>query len=124
MRYAILILAISAPLWCQPKPPSPWWVHASVVAHAMAAAQDGLSSWKQGEGNGLYADASGPQRGHFYRTGAARLAGITFDIVAISEGLGALKPKWRKYIAALNFGAAAAHVGVTASNVIRNPYYR
>ena len=104
--------------------PSSWWVHGSVVAHAMAAAQDGLSSWKQGELSPLYADKTGQWAGHFYRTGAGRLAGITLGIVAVSEVVGHFKPKWRKYVGVLNFGAAAAHAGITTSNVVRNPYYR
>jgi hypothetical protein len=123
VRRFILLFVFTTLIDAQQKP-STWWVHASVVAHAMAAGQDGLSSWKQGELSPLYAEASGLQRGHFYRTGAARLTGVTLGIVAVSEVLGALKPKWRKYIGILNLAAAAAHVGVTTANVVRNPYYR
>ena len=120
-----LFCLLMAPyLHAQQKPTSIWWVHASVAVHMMSAAQDGLSSWKQSEGNALYATATGPQAGHFYRQGAGRMAASTLGAVAVSELVAHFKPTWRKYIAALNFGAAAAHVGVTTSNVIRNPYYR
>jgi hypothetical protein len=104
--------------------PSAWWVHGTVAAHIMAASLDGLSSWKQPESNPLYAEATGPQTGRFYRKGAARLAGITLSIGAVSEAVGWLKPSWRRYVGALNAGAAAVHEGVAVSNVVRNPYYR
>jgi hypothetical protein len=110
--------------WSQDKPTSIWWVHGSVVAHMMSATQDGLSSWKQGEGNAFYTTTTGPQTGHFYRSGAGKMAGITVGTCVVSEVVAHFKPKWRKYTAAINFGATAAHVGVTTSNVIRNPYYR
>ena len=120
--FAGLILMVGA--FAQQKPTSIWWAHASVAAHAMSAAQDGLSSRHQAEANVLYTTPTGPQAGHFYRTGAGRMAASTLGVVAVSEVVAHFKPGWRKYIAALNFGAAAAHVGVTTSNVIRNPYYR
>ncbi|MGP8246291.1 MAG: hypothetical protein ACLQVN_17445 [Bryobacteraceae bacterium] len=115
-------MAVAAPPAQQA--PSAWWVHGTVAAHIMAAALDGLSSWKQAESNPLYAEAAGPQTGRFYRTGAARLAGITLSIGAVSEAVGWLKPSWRRYVGALNAGAAAAHEGVAVSNLVRNPYYR
>src|ERR1035438_7548235 len=60
----------------KPKPStSMWWVHGSVAAHMMSAAQDGLSSWKQAEGNALYTTQTGPQTGHFYRQGAVQAEG-------------------------------------------------
>lgn len=106
------------------KPPSAWWVHGSVFAHLTFAAMDGLSSWKQGEGNVIYQQNSGIYAGRFYRSGAARLTGITLSFGAASELLGILHPKWRRYISGANLGAAGAHVGVTVSNIARNPYYR
>ena len=111
-------------LRAQEKPTSIWWVHGAVVAHMMSATQDGLSSWKQSEANPIYTTQAGPQAGHFYRTGAGRMTASTLSVVAVSEVVAHFKPGWKKYIAALNFGAATAHVGVTASNVVRNPYYR
>jgi hypothetical protein len=117
-------MAIAAPASRQqPKPPA-WWVHGTVAAHIMAASLDGLSSWKQPESNPLYAEAAGPQAGRFYRMGAARLAGITLSIGAISEVAGRLKPSWRRYVGALNASAAAIHAGAAVSNLVRNPCYR
>jgi hypothetical protein len=52
------------------------------------------------------------------------MAAITGGIILVSEVVGIVKPKWRKYVAAFNFVGAAVHVGVTTSNVVRNPYYR
>ena len=109
----------------KPKPStSMWWVHGSIAAHMMSAAQDGLSSWKQAEGNALYTTQTGPQTGHFYRQGAGRMAGITVGVCAVSDLVAHFRPRWRKYIAAVNLGAAGAHTAVTTSNVVRNPYYR
>lgn len=120
-----LFYLLMAPyLRAQEKPASIWWVHGAVAAHMMSAAQDGLSSWKQAEGNALYTTQTGPQAGHFYRAGAGRMAGATLGAAAVSEVVAHFRPGWRKYVAALNLGAAAAHVGVTTSNVVRNPYYR
>jgi len=121
---AAFCLLLPAGLQAQQKPTNIWWVHASVAAHVMSAAQDGLSSWKQAEGNALYTTKVGPQTGHFYRTGAGRLAASTLGSAAVSEVVAHFKPKWRRYIAALNFGGAAAHVAVTTSNVVRNPWFR
>jgi hypothetical protein len=124
IAFVAFCLLMAPYLQAQEKPTSIWWVHASVAAHMMSAAQDALSSWKMAEANPLYVTQTGPQAGHFYHTGAGRMAGATLGICAISEVVAHFKPRWRKYIAALNFGAAAAHVGVTTSNVVRNPYYR
>ena len=125
MRNTILLSLLYVGIGlAQDKPISIWWVHGSVVAHMMSATQDGLSSWKQGEGNAFYTTTTGPQTGHFYRSGAGKMAGITIGTCVVSEIVVYFKPKWRKYVAVLNFGAATAHVGITTSNVIRNPYYR
>ena len=125
VRFVVLGFCLSLGLQAaDPQKPSVWWIHAPVTAHLMSAAQDGLSSWKQGEGNSLYVTTTGPQAGHFYRSGAGKLAGITIGICTISEVVGYLKPGWRRYIGAVNLGAAASHVGITTANVIRNPYYR
>ena len=118
-----LLIGSLVPLGAQQKP-SVWWVHSAAAVHALGAALDGISSWKQVEANPLYRQSAGPQTGNFYRTGAARLTGVTLSIVAVSEVLSVVKPKWRRYIGALNFGAAAAHLGVVVNNVVRNPYYR
>ena len=125
-RLFLLIFACSFGLSAQTIQPKPsmWWVHCGALAHMMSAAEDGLSSWKQGESSVLYAQSSGSQSGHFYRTGADRMTGITLGIVAASYAVAYIHPGWRKYVGILNLGAAAAHQGVTVSNVIRNPYYR
>ena len=119
----LLTLGLHAQTLDPPKP-SMWWVHCTAAAHMMSAAEDGLSSWRQSEGNRLYAQSSGPQSGHFYRTGAGRMTGITLGAVAVSYALAYIHPGWRKYIGIVNLGAAAAHQGVVVSNVVRNPYYR
>jgi len=104
--------------------PSWWWVHGPVLAHMSTAALDGFSSWKQGEGNSLYVQESGPQQGHFYRTGAARLTGITLGIAAASYVVGRVHPGWRKYVGVFNLSCAGAHLGTVVNNVVQNPYYR
>ena len=118
-------LSLHAQVSSQDTPkPSMWWVHAGVVAHFMCAAEDGLSSWKQGEANSLYSQKSGPYAGDFYTTGARRMAEITIGVVAVSYAVAYIHPGWRKYIGIVNLSAAAAHQGVVVSNVVRNPYYR
>jgi hypothetical protein len=104
--------------------PSWWWVHGPVLAHMSAAALDGFSSWKQGEANSLYVQESGPQEGHFYRTGAARLTGATLGIAAASYFVGWVHPGWRKYVGVFNLSCAGAHLGTVVYNVVQNPYYR
>lgn len=104
----------------QPSKPSPWWVHGPVMAHLGAAGLDALSSWKQPEGNALFRQPTGPYAGRFYTNGAERMGGITIGICAVSELLGEIKPKWRKYVGLANGSAATVHLGVAASNVAQH----
>ena len=60
----------------------------------------------------------------FLSSGCWQNAGITVGVCAVSELVAHFRPRWRKYIAAVNLGAAGAHTAVTTSNVVRNPYYR
>lgn len=127
IRIYLLLIGFVASLQAQaldPPRPSMWWVHCSVAAHIMSATEDGLSSWKQAEGNRLYAQSGGPQTSHFYRTGAGRMTGLTLGAVAVSYAVAYIHPSWRKYIGILNLGAAAAHQAVVVNNVVQNPYYR
>jgi hypothetical protein len=70
------------------------------------------------------AEETGPQQGHFYRTGAARLTGITLGIAAASYVVAWVHPGWRRYIGVLNLSCADAHLGTVVYNVVQNPYYR
>ena len=135
MRQAILLLAIAGALHAQTyhapqlasvKTPAPtaWWLHGPCALQATMAFADGLSSWRQGEGNVLLVETFGPQAGHFYRTGAARLGAFTGGIVAASYVVGYLKPSWRRYIGILNLGMGAGHAGAVAYNLRENPIYR
>jgi hypothetical protein len=127
-RVVLSVIIFAFAIWGQssapPKNPSAWWVHGPEIVHTLAAAVDGLSSWKQPEANPMYVTRSGYQAGNFYRLGAQRMTAITLGVVGISELLGHFRPRWRKYVGALNLGMAAAHIGIGAYNVARNPYYQ
>jgi hypothetical protein len=123
-KFLILFLLFISLSFSQTTKPSIWWIHGPVAAHITFAALDGLSSWKQRESNIFYQQPVGLYAGDFYRTGAIRLTSATLSIAAISELIGFIHPKWRKYIGILNLGAASAHFGTTLYNIDKNPYYR
>lgn len=125
VKVFIIFIVFVGLISAQPRnAPSPWWVHGPVMVHLAAASLDAFSSWKQPEGNALFRQQQGLYMGRFYTSGAERMGGITIGICGVSELLGAIRPRWRKYVAVANAGAASAHLGVLASNLARNPNWR
>ena len=95
------------------------WLHVATGAHLTMALADGLSSWKQPEGNALLAT-----NGRFQERGAQRMGLISVGIVAASYTIGHFRPGWKKHLAVFNLSMAGVHGGVTAYNLRTNPHFK
>jgi hypothetical protein len=108
--------AASAPSW--------YWVHAGVAAELLGNGLDWATSWKQPEGNQLLAETGGRYSGDLYRVGTARKASTAVGLAVVSYAIAWRWPRTRKWVGVFDLGMGAWFVGVAASNVARNPYYR
>lgn len=123
MRF-LLILALALPLAAQDNPPSWWWVHAGVAAHALGSAADGYSSWQRIELNPLLQQRTGLYQGRYY-TAAVGVMSLEFSLFTMASYVVGWKwPRLRKAVGIANMGVGLGHTGVAVYNwrVNRSPW--
>ena len=97
----------------------------AIGVHLTGHLIDGLTSWKQPEGNPLLATKTGPQAGHFYREGVNRKMLMGGSAAVLTLILAKKYPKLRPVLVWANVGAGVGFATVGGlGNIIRNPYYR
>jgi hypothetical protein len=116
MRALIIALLLCAPLAAEDKPPSWWWVHAGVAAHAIGSSADGYTSWERIEWNPIPRERTGQMQGRFYRVGVGVKA-TDFAISTAAAYLIARKwPGTRKWIGIIGIGRGAVYGGIAVRN--------
>jgi hypothetical protein len=109
----LLLLVLALPLAGQDSPPSWYWVHAGVAAHAVGSAADGYSSWGGYESNRILRGSDGR-----FGRGAVGAKAVEFSLgTAASYLVGKRWPRLRRAIGIANISVGAMYGLVAIHNV-------